>query len=527
MANLKPKPAGRMILILLRLAAGGHLFFQGMIKLFDPHWTSQTYLMNSSGIFQWISGQEKLTAIVDFLNIWGLILIGTALVLGLFERLAAIAGILLLGLYYLAYPPIEIFQGGGHGHGFLVNATLLELMILVLLFAMPTGRSFGMQRVLWSRTKKGEPDDRAPVEDMEKENLTGRRDMLKSLGTLPVLGVFGIPFMGRGFRDQIDARSGATKLILGREATEEYLRLKDLDLDTDNRAARYREEMSYGTIGDLKISRMISGSNLIGINMHARDLAYVNGLAQHYNTADRIMMTMKKMEEQGVNSIVLKDFNFAALDLKRYWTEWGGNMIWIADPITADFNKFRQKLEAHIELGCHAAYIWGVASDQWYANGEPDNIAKALEIIKSYHIPAGIGAHRNEPIAFAIQEDLQPDFFFKTFHHTDYWSAHPEEEYVYQEMYRTYSKNHNKYHDNLWCQHPEELAEMIREVPIPFIAFKTMAAGAIPPREAFDYAFSNGADFICAGMFDFQVDETMQHFRESVHYARDRSRSWA
>ena len=36
----------------------------------------------------------------------------------------------------------------------------------------------------------------------------------------------------------------------------------------------------------------------------------------------------------------------------------------------------------------------------------------------------------------------------------------------------------------------------------PWIAFKILAAGAIPPRAAFPYAFSSGADFLLAGMFD-------------------------
>ena len=34
-----------------------------------------------------------------------------------------------------------------------------------------------------------------------------------------------------------------------------------------------------------------------------------------------------------------------------------------------------------------------------------------------------------------------------------------------------------------------------------------MAAGAIHPKEAFRYAFERGADFVCAGMYDFQMVE--------------------
>jgi hypothetical protein len=34
-----------------------------------------------------------------------------------------------------------------------------------------------------------------------------------------------------------------------------------------------------------------------------------------------------------------------------------------------------------------------------------------------------------------------------------------------------------------------------------------MAAGAIHPKDAFRYAWESGADFVCAGMYDFQMVE--------------------
>ena len=49
--------------------------------------------------------------------------------------------------------------------------------------------------------------------------------------------------------------------------------------------------------------------------------------------------------------------------------------------------------------------------------------------------------------------------------------------------------------------------EFMRERKEPWIAFKTMAAGSVHPEEAFQYAFESGADFICAGMYDFQMVE--------------------
>jgi NAD(P)H-dependent flavin oxidoreductase YrpB (nitropropane dioxygenase family) len=41
----------------------------------------------------------------------------------------------------------------------------------------------------------------------------------------------------------------------------------------------------------------------------------------------------------------------------------------------------------------------------------------------------------------------------------------------------------------------------------PWIAFKVLAAGAIKPQEGMQFAFENGADFVCMGMYDFQIVE--------------------
>ena len=49
--------------------------------------------------------------------------------------------------------------------------------------------------------------------------------------------------------------------------------------------------------------------------------------------------------------------------------------------------------------------------------------------------------------------------------------------------------------------------DFMKTVKKPWIAFKVMAAGAIPPKNAFRYAFENGVDHILAGMFDFEIAE--------------------
>jgi hypothetical protein len=284
--------------------------------------------------------------------------------------------------------------------------------------------------------------------------------------------------------------------------------------------------MPTGRIGNLTVSRLISGSNLISPNMHARDLLYMDALARHYNTEERVFTTLQTCEEHGINAIVLKNHNFKNIRLARYWDEWGGKMKWIADVITTDINAFERLLVEHLELGASAAYLWGGSSDTWYYEKTPEKIVKAFEILRKYKVPAGIGAHRLEPIVFCEKEGLAPDFYIKTFHHDRYWSAHPKANRQYLEMFQPISGDPARYHDNMFCHNAEETAAFMQGVKAPWIAFKVMAAGAIPPAEGFQYAFENGADFLCVGMFDFQVREDVLIAKKALAETQSRKRPW-
>jgi len=285
--------------------------------------------------------------------------------------------------------------------------------------------------------------------------------------------------------------------------------------------------MPKGQIGNLSVSRLISGSNLISPNMHARDLLYLNALAGQYNTETKVFETLRTCEECGIDTIVLKNHNFRRMKLSRYWEEWGGTMQWIADVITTDIDQYEKLLVEHLELGAAAAYLWGGASDIWYFQKQPGKIVRAFEIMKKYKVPVGIGAHRLEPIVFCEKEGLKPDFYIKTLHHDRYWSAHPPENRRYLEMFEEESPDHSQYHDNLFCHHHEETVAFMQSVSVPWIAFKILAAGAIPPEEGFTFAFDSGADFVCVGMFDFQVRQDAAIARRAIADSQHRRRPWA
>jgi hypothetical protein len=352
---------------------------------------------------------------------------------------------------------------------------------------------------------------------------TNRRELLKTLGGLPLIGSLLYQSSKAKSQDKVDAVTGPTYVT--RSDKLEYARLKSLNLNDPKTVAR-QKKMPVGKIGNLTLGRLISGSNLISMNMHARDLDYVSDLAANYNTEERIFMTLKLCEEYGINSAVLKNHNFKQFRLSKYWDEWGGKMKWLADVITTDINNYERLLVEHLELGASGAYLWGGASDTWYYRKKKGNIIKAFEIMKKYDIPVGICAHRIEPVMFCEKEGIVPDFYMKTLHHDRYWSAHPKANRRFMEMYEKDSPNHAEYHDNMFCHNHEETVDFMQHVKVPWIAFKVLAAGAIGAEEGIKYAFESGADFICLGMFDFQVKQDVQISLKAIAESKNRKRPW-
>jgi hypothetical protein len=78
----------------------------------------------------------------------------------------------------------------------------------------------------------------------------------------------------------------------------------------------------------------------------------------------------------------------------------------------------------------------------------------------------------------------------------------------------------------MWDLHPEKTVEFMKGVTKPLIAFKILAAGAIHPKTGFRYAFENGADFICVGMFDFQVVDDVNTAIDVLPDTGKRERKW-
>jgi thiosulfate dehydrogenase (quinone) large subunit len=137
-------------LVLLRFLIGWHILYEGIAKLLNPQWSSLSFLQQSHGVLSgfadWATSSENILRIVDFLNTWGLIAIGLGLLLGLFARPAAIAGAVLIFIYYLNAPPLVGVEYilPVDGNYIIVDKTLIEAASLCVLALFPTSKIFGL-----------------------------------------------------------------------------------------------------------------------------------------------------------------------------------------------------------------------------------------------------------------------------------------------------------------------------------------------------------------------------------------------
>lgn len=279
------------------------------------------------------------------------------------------------------------------------------------------------------------------------------------------------------------------------------------------------EPMPKGKIGALELSRLMLGTNIITGYMHSRDLFYVKELSAHYHTDEKILETFAEAERQGINTFVTHH----QPSVVRLFTEHrrrGGKMRWIVAPTpqeTRSVEDFETTVQALKGYGVDAMYVHGAAADPLVQSGKVAQIGECVDLIKRQGVPAGVAAHDLGTIKACEAAQIPCAFYLKTFHHHNYSTA-PKPEQITQP--------HSETPVAYWCSNPTETAEFMKTVTKPWIAYKVMAAGAIRPKDAFRYAYSKGADFILAGMFDFQIAEDAKIAREGIAKSAQRERPW-
>ena len=131
----------RLSIFLLRVSLGGMFFYAGLSKIINPAWTAAAYIGSAKtfpGLYQWLALPQNM-GWVNFLNEWGILLLGAALILGFFTRAACVSGILVMALYYF---PILQFPYVAQ-NSFIIDQHIIFILVFLLLIFAKAGWIWG------------------------------------------------------------------------------------------------------------------------------------------------------------------------------------------------------------------------------------------------------------------------------------------------------------------------------------------------------------------------------------------------
>lgn len=291
--------------------------------------------------------------------------------------------------------------------------------------------------------------------------------------------------------------------------------------------------MPMGKLGNLQVSRLIAGHNLVVGQAHSRDLLYTSQLLRAYFTEEKILETFAMYEKKGINASTARMSAEMIGPVKKYMKN-GGKLQWFAGISAQADGDVSRDLDMALDMGAVAGYVHGNTADALFRAKNIAAIGKAVDKIRSANLVAGVCCHLLDVPLALEKAGIKPDFYMKTFHSGDYWSAGPPREpdpkwtpsdtQLAQPEYGVWGM-----HNNLWDTTPKQTAAFMAKVAVPWIGFKVLAAGALPVREAFTYSFKNGCDFIAVGMYDFQVANDANFVKQVLVVDKDtlaRTRPW-
>ena len=498
----------KWVITILRVTIGWHFFYEGISKLMAENWTAIGFLANAtgpfSGFYHWLAESSGLMKVVDPLNMYGLVLVGLALFLGIAIRYAIGGGILLLILYYFAYPPFGgTVAGTTEGYLYIVNRQFIEAVALIILFILKE-KGYGLYALKNLISKKRKNEEQV---ESEKPASGSRREAIKNLAAIPALGILGWGAISEYNKYGYDTLSGATIQVGGAGINE------------------LEGELPKGKIREHELSRLVLGGNLIGGWAHSRDLMYVSSLFRAYNTEKKIFETLILAERAGINAI---NIGFATNETMLKYKNITGSKIKVISQVHPDMdnNDYFVNIDKAIDFGVDIIQVQGNWCDWLVRDNRIDVVEKMIDRIRSQGYTAGLASHTIDALIACDEQGIIPDYYMKAMHHDQYWSAHPRENRIPFEVDGTKYLDHNKFHDNIFCLFPDRTVEFVKRAKVPVMGFKILAAGAISPEDGFNWAFKNGADFICVGMFDFQVVNDVNTTIDVLNNLKGRTREW-
>ncbi|MFY9493189.1 MAG: DoxX family membrane protein [Minisyncoccia bacterium] len=134
--------SSKIFLFLMRFSVGWLFFYAGITKVLNPGWSAGGYLSTAKslgGFYSWLA-QPNILPAINFINEWGLTLLGLSLMLGIFVRLSSPLGALLMLLYYLSVLDFPLIGT----HSYIVDEHIIYIFLLLFLGSSDAGRIWGL-----------------------------------------------------------------------------------------------------------------------------------------------------------------------------------------------------------------------------------------------------------------------------------------------------------------------------------------------------------------------------------------------
>ena len=239
-------------------------------------------------------------------------------------------------------------------------------------------------------------------------------------------------------------------------------------------------------IGNLPVSRLILGANPFTGYSH-QSPQKDREMTRYFNAA-RIKATLATAEALGVTTLIARADGHITRLLLEYWEE-GGKIEWVGQTCPEYATPLESARRA-VNAGAKAVYIHGGQMDFFYAQGRMQEACDALEWIKSRGLPAGIAAHKPEVHEWANEHirDLVD------FHMCSYFNPTPRDEHA---------AHISGDHEIFDFSDRERMVAAVAGLKKPAIHYKILAAGRIPPAEAFAYTARHlrPTDAVCVGIY--------------------------
>ncbi|MBE6588937.1 MAG: hypothetical protein E7643_02045 [Ruminococcaceae bacterium] len=248
-------------------------------------------------------------------------------------------------------------------------------------------------------------------------------------------------------------------------------------------------------IGDLKVSRLIVGSNPFTGKSHL-DRETDADMLDHY-TEERIFSMLERCEAVGINAVQSRG-SMPVMGLLKKYRDLGGNLLWLAQT-GKDLSTFSEELDEMMKYKPSAICIHGELSDFLYLNGMLDRLEGLLEQMRRKNLPVGICSHFPEVLIYAEEHGICPDYYMASVFNLflpdpKRGESTPGERFDISDVPRMY--------------------EVIRSLSAPTVALKILGAGRRcadqnEVKNAFIEAFSSMkvGDGVLVGMFDKYVDQ--------------------